>query len=571
MRYTQSYLPTRKEDPADAEVISHKLLLRGGFIRQVGAGIYSFLPLGWRVVRKVEQIVRQEMDRAGAQEVMLPAVQPASLWEESGRWTKYGPELLRFNDRKGNPYCLGPTHEEVIIGLVRDELRSYKQLPVILYQIQVKFRDEVRPRAGLMRAREFTMKDAYSFDRDEAGAIESYRRMFDTYNRIFARCGFTFRPVEADTGSIGGSMSHEFQVLADTGEDAIVSCPACSYTANVELAQLAGVPPRPTSGTAERTRVETPRMRTVEQVTGFLGVGADRLVKTLIYMVDEQPVAILVRGDTEANEIKIKRALDAVEVRMAEEEEVIKVTSAPVGFAGPVGLTIPIHADSLVAAMTDFVVGANEEDAHLTGCNWGRDFQVDSFVDVRMARPGDPCGRCGAAFEGYKGIEVGHVFYLGTRYSGPMKATFLDADGEARPFVMGCYGIGITRIVSAAIEQNHDERGIIWPMALAPYQVLVLPVQYQDEAVLAAAGQLHDELEAVGIEVLLDDRDERPGFKFNDADLIGIPLRVTVSTRGLKADQVEIKLRGSDQAEMVPLRQAVSEIGERVRRMMPDR
>ncbi len=560
MLYSNAYIPTRKEDPADAEVVSHKLLIRAGFIRQVAAGIYSFLPLGWRVVRKVEEIVREEMNRAGALEVLLPGVQPAALWEQSGRWAHYGPELLRFVDRKGNDYCLGPTHEEVITDLVRDEVRSYKQLPLNLYQIQAKFRDEVRPRAGLMRGREFIMKDSYSFDADEAGARRSYDLMYDAYHRIFRRCGLRFRPVEADTGNIGGSGSHEFQVLADSGEDAITSCPSCGYTANVEMAEIQAPAERADTGFAERARVETPGAKTVEQVTAFLKVGPESLVKTLIYIGDGATYAVLARGDAEINEIKVKHALGVDELVLAGEDVVENLTGAAVGFAGPVGLGVKIVADNGVRAMRDFVVGANADDAHYTGVNWGRDFSVDVWADLRVAGGGDACGRCGAAFEAYRGIEVGQVFYLGTKYSAAMGATFLDAEGKAKPFVMGCYGIGVTRVVSAAIEQNHDDAGIVWPMALAPFHVVILAMQPKSAEVMAAARTLHDSLGARGVDVLLDDRDERPGFKFKDADLVGYPLRLVVGERGLKDGVVELKRRNAEGVELVAVDAVVEQI-----------
>jgi prolyl-tRNA synthetase len=554
--------------PADAEVVSHQLLLRGGFMRQLSAGIYSFLPLGYRVVRKVEQIVREEMDAAGALEVLLPAVQPASLWEQSGRWDKYGPELLRFKDRKGNAYCLGPTHEEVIVDLVRDEVRSYKQLPLNLYQIQTKFRDEIRPRAGLMRGREFIMKDAYSFDVDEAAALRSYKIMFEAYKRIFTRCGLEFRPVEAATGNIGGSASHEFQVLADSGEDAITSCPACHYTANAELAEIGPSGIRDAEAAlAALERVDTPGQRTVDEVTAFLDVSPRQLAKTLIYLADGVPVAVMVRGDTEANELKIQQVLGAETLEMAPDAEVQQLTGAPVGFAGPIGLDLPIYADWLVQAGGDLVVGANEADAHYRGANWGRDFEA-SFHDLTVASAGRPCGRCGATFKAYRGIEVGHVFLLGTAYSQPMGATFLDDEGQSRPFVMGCYGIGITRIVSAAIEQNHDDHGVIWPMPLAPVQVVILALQIRDSQVVETAQRLHDELTAAGVEVLLDDRDERPGFKFKDADLIGVPLRITVGTRGLKEGKVELKHRADKDYELVATDEIVRLVQERIARAM---
>lgn len=567
MRFSKAFIPTRKEDPADAEVVSHKLLIRGGYMRMLSRGIYSFLPLGWRSVRKIEAIIREEMNAAGAQEVHMPTVQPAELWEESGRWSKYGPELLRFKDRKDSDYCLGPTHEEVITDLVRGELTSYKQLPANLYQIQTKFRDEPRPRFGLMRGREFVMKDAYSFDLDEEGALRSYDIMFEAYGRICDRMGFDWAAVEADTGNIGGSASHEFQVLAETGEDQIVSCPECGYAANVEKAEIEVV-------TAERDAdielgeyetVDTPDAGTIEEVSSFLDKPPTQFVKTLLYMADGDPLAVLMRGDHQVNEIKLNgllrdRGLEVDELRLAGDAEVQQITGAPVGFAGPVELDVPIYADHGIKAMANFVVGANEADKHLVGVNWERDFAVKQFADLRRAREGDRCGRCGGTFESHRGIEVGHVFNLGTLYSEKMDATVLDENGKAQPMVMGCYGMGVTRILAAVVEQNHDQHGIIWPLPIAPYQVIILPLQMKNEHVVTAAEELYAELQAKGVEVIIDDRDLRAGNKFKDADLIGIPLRITVGSRGLDEGNIEYKPRTADDFELVDVDAIVDRI-----------
>jgi prolyl-tRNA synthetase len=557
-------IPTLKEAPAEAEVPSHILMVRGGYLRKVAAGVYSYLPLGWRVLRKIMNIVREEMNRAGAQEVFLPAVIPAELWQESGRWDQYGAQLLRFKDRKGADFVIGPTHEEVIVDLVRSDVRSYRQLPLNLYQIQTKFRDELRPRAGLMRGREFIMKDAYSFHTSEEDAGREYQNMYDTYARIFTRCGLAFRAVEADTGAIGGSMSHEFQVLAGTGEDAIVACDNCNYAANVEEAKVR--PPAPaTPATAPHTRVATPGKRTIEEVSTFLGVPATALVKTLIYLADGKPLAVLVRGDRVVNEIKLKRALGAKEVVMATDRAGEEVTGAPVGFVGPVGLSIPIYCDYEVAAMPSFVCGANAADAHYTGVVIDRDFTATARGDYRQAEPGDPCPRCETGhFKGYQGIEVGHVFFLGTKYSVPMKAHFLDADGKDKPMVMGCFGIGITRIAAAAIEQNHDADGIIWPVPLAPYEVSLLSLQPADPQVAGLADRLHEELEKAGIEVLYDDRDERPGVKFKDSDLVGIPYRIAVGKKGVAEGVVELKARRSPEVTKVKIDEVVKTLVERI-------
>ncbi len=545
MRMTRLHAPTLKDDPKDAEVISHRLLVRGGYIRKLAAGIYDYLPLALRVLRKIQDIVRDELDGAGAQEVLLPAVQPSEIWEESGRWAVYGPELMRMKDRKGGDFCLGPTHEEVIVDLVRRDVRSWRALPINLYQIQTKFRDEIRPRAGLMRGREFIMKDAYSFDIDEAAANSSYDDMFAAYGRIFARCGLDFRPVEADTGAIGGSRSHEFQVLADSGEDAIVSCTSCGYAANIEQAELskpAGIVGLP--GTLKR--VDTPKVRTIDEVSAFLAKPASVFIKTLIVQAGGDVHVVLIRGDHELNPIKLSKLLGGAEVVLAEDDVVKQVTNAPVGFAGPIGLNgvSSIVADYAVEGMSDAVVGGNSADSHFLGACEARDFKVDRFADLRMAKGGDDCPRCAGQFQDYRGIEVGHVFFLGTKYSEAMRCHYLDESGRERPMVMGCYGIGVTRIMAAAIEQNHDENGIVWPMSIAPFQVTLLPLQMNKEAVVDAANSLYQKLKNAGVEVLLDDRNERAGSKFKDAELIGIPLRIAIGSRGLDNGIVEAKIRG---------------------------
>jgi prolyl-tRNA synthetase len=574
MRYSQYLIPTLKEVPAEAVVASHQLLLRAGFIRKLAAGIYNLLPLGKRTVAKVERIIREEMDRAGAHEILMPSVQPAELWEESGRWQQYGPELLRFRDRKEAWFCLGPTHEEVVTDIVRREVRSYRQLPLNLYQVQSKFRDEIRPRFGLMRGREFIMKDAYSFDVDAEHAKRSYAAMYEAYRRIFKRCGLEFRAVEADTGNIGGSMSHEFQVLAESGEDQILACDRCTYAANVEKAEL-----RKDHAAADATpaaqapraleKVKTPKQRTVDEVTAFLGVPATQLAKTLIYLADGQPVAVMVRGDFDANPLKVKGVLGATDVVLAGDDVVVACTKAPPGFAGPVGLSIPIVVDASVRALANMVTGANEVDAHYVNVNLGRDFEATHVADVRAARAGDACARCdGGHYETHRGIEVGHVFFLGTKYSDAMRCTFLDAEGKERPMVMGCYGIGVTRTMSAAIEQGHDADGIRWPITIAPFHVLVSPLQMKDAAVVSAAEQLYGELGARGVEVLLDDRDERPGIKFKDADLLGIPLRVTIGQKGLAEGKVEVKRRTEKQATLVALAESAEWIVREVEAQM---
>jgi prolyl-tRNA synthetase len=566
MRLSKTLVPTLKEAPAEAEVPSHILMVRGGYLRKVAAGVYSFLPLGWRVVQKISRIVREEMNRAGAQEVFLPAVIPAELWQESGRWDQYGAQLLRFKDRKGGDFVIGPTHEEVIVDLVRGDVRSYRQLPLNLYQIQTKFRDELRPRAGLMRGREFIMKDAYSFHASEEDAHREYRNMYETYSRIFARCGLAFRAVEADTGNIGGSLSHEFQVLAETGEDALVACDTCQYAANVEEAKVRAEVPVAAAASAEPVAtIPTPGKRTIEEVSGFLGVAQTALVKTLIFLADGKPVAVLVRGDRTVNEIKVRAALGAKELVMGTDRTVEEVTGAPVGFAGPVGLKIPVYADHEVAALASFVCGANAADMHHKNVVRGRDFKETALGDYRQAAPGDRCPRCdGGHFKGYRGIEVGHVFFLGTKYSQAMKCNFLDTAGKEHPMIMGCYGIGVTRIAASAVEQNHDADGIVWPVPIAPYEVALLSLQPGDAQVAEACDRIDRELGAAGVEVLYDDRDERPGVKFKDADLVGIPYRIAVGKKGIAEGVVEVKARRSSEVLKMKLDEAIRFVREKI-------
>lgn len=556
MRYSEFFLPTTREVPSDAEVVSHQLMIRAGMIRKLTSGIYSYLPLGYRVIQKVEKIIREEMIRAGAQEVYLPMVQPRELWEESGRWHLYGKELLRFKDRHERDCCLGPTHEEVITDLVRHEIRSYRQLPKCFFQIQTKFRDEIRPRFGVMRCREFGMKDAYSFDVDEAGVDVSYQKMYDAYTRIFQRCGLTFRAVEADTGSIGGSFSHEFMVIADTGEDALVFCNDCEYAANIEKAEVLR-PELENPGADSYLSMEyvhTPGIKSIEEVCDFIGKKPQEIVKTIIYSADGSPVAVLARGDVEINEIKVKNFLGCGELAMADEKMICDVTGAPRGFAGAVGLksNVKVLADYSLLGVANCVMGANREDYHLVNVNVGRDYNVDVYGDFRFVRDTDTCPRCRKGTLRFaRGIEVGHVFKLGTKYSRAMKATFLDSTGQERYMEMGCYGIGIGRTVAAAIEQNNDAHGIVWPVPIAPFHVIITPVNVKDSRIADISENLYRSLREKGVEVLLDDRDERAGVKFNDADLIGIPLRITVGKKALEEGVCEVKVRRSGETTNV--------------------
>ncbi len=585
MRLSRMFLPTLKESPSDAEVVSHRLMVRAGMIRKLAAGVYNLLPMGLRVVQKVEGIVREEMNRAGGCEVSMPVVQPSELWRESGRWDVYGKELLRLKDRHGREFCLGPTHEEVITDMVRNDVRSYRELPLNLYQIQTKFRDEIRPRFGLMRGREFIMKDAYSFHADEESANKEYKNMYDAYTRIFERCGLEFRAVEAETGSIGGSFSHEFMVLADTGEDAVASCTGCDYAANTERAEIRqpepseqgqGVGnPGPEAGASigEIETVSTPGVTTIEEVSSFLGVEPKLMIKTLLYVTDSgDVVAALVRGDSDVNEPKLLRVINendnndkkADTITLADDEAVTRVTGAPVGFAGPVGLDIPIYADwgvlDVASGATGAVTGANRADTHIINVVPGRDFKA-TYIDLRTVKAGDPCPRCDSKFEIKRGIEVGHIFKLGTKYSEAMGATFLDENGREQLMIMGCYGIGIGRTAAAAVEQNHDDAGIVWPAPLAPFDCIIVPVNMKDEDLVKASEELYSELVKNGLEVLLDDRGERAGVKFKDADLIGVPIRVTVGSRALKQGSVEIKQRSSkDEPVLVKTEDAAEEV-----------
>ncbi len=569
MRYSGYFIPTYREIPADAEIISHQLMLRAGLIRKLTSGIYTYLPAGLRSVKKVEQIIREEMNRAGAIELLMPAVQPADLWQESGRWDFYGRELLRFRDRHNRDVCFGPTHEEVITDLVRKEIHSYKQLPINLYQIQTKFRDEIRPRFGLMRAREFIMKDAYSFDMDEAGAARSYKKMYEAYIRIFQRCGLKFRAVEADSGAIGGSYSHEFMVLAESGEDQTVSCLQCKYAANLERAEVRSEPsdePVEAEDIPELEEVHTPDVKTIDELAAFLSVSPDRLLKTLVFLVDEKEVvAALVRGDHELNEAKLRNFLGAQAVELAGPETVAETTGAPTGFAGPVGLKVRIVADNSVLAMKNLVTGANRKDFHMKNVNLGRDFQVEQFGDIRTITPSDPCPKCGGEIEFKRGIEVGHVFKLGTKYSKAMNAVFLNEQGKEELIVMGCYGIGAGRTVAAAIEQNHDQDGIIFPIPISPFEVTLLPLQMYEKEVVEAAETIYNSLCEKGVEVLMDDRNERAGVKFMDADLLGIPIRVTVGKRGVKKGEIEMKLRTDKESQSIILKDSVDIVLRQVR------
>ncbi len=561
MRYSRAFIPTVKEVPKEATMPSHVLMLRGGYARMVGAGIYELLPLGTRVLHKIERIIREEMDASGAHELLMPAFLPAEYFKESGRWDVYGPTLLRITDRKGGEYHLAPTHEEIVTDLVRREVRSYRQLPLNLYQIQLKFRDEPRPRAGLLRCREFIMKDAYSFDVSEEAALQSYANMRDTYHRIFRRLGLEYRVVEADSGAIGGTQSAEFQVLAQTGEDWIVACNDCDYAANLEVAQV-GRPPASSSLTAPAAlqKVETPETRTIDEVVAFFGeatTAADTL-KSLLYVAGDEVVLAVVRGDHEINEIRLARHLGVDEVVLASDTAVQRATGTEIGFVGPVGFDGRIVADPDAVAVVNAIAGASETPYHYRNVNQGRDFEAE-VVSIRQAASGDPCPSCGGRLELYRGIEGGHIFVLGTHYTDKMNATFLDEDGKSHSIVMGCYGIGVTRLIAAIIEQHHDEQGICWPAPVAPFEVIVTPIG-KDEAASRKADEIYDRLVDSGVETLLDDRSERPGVKFKDADLLGIPLRVTVGTRGLQAGTVELKKRSAPDSFDVPLDEVISAI-----------
>ncbi|MEX0958689.1 MAG: proline--tRNA ligase [Burkholderiales bacterium] len=557
MRVSKFFVPTLKEPPAEAELVSHKLMLRAGLIRKLGSGLYSWLPLGLRVLRKVESVVREEMNRAGAVELLLPAVQPAELWQESGRWEQFGPQMLKIKDRHERDFCFGPTHEEVITDIARRDIRSYRQLPVNLYQIQTKFRDEIRPRFGVMRAREFVMKDAYSFHADHAGLEREYRNMYEAYSRVFEHLGLKYRSVAADPGAIGGTGSHEFHVLADSGEDAIAFCPDSDYAANIELAEaLAPAEPRP-AASQEMKKVPTPGKTTCEDVVDLLGLPLASSVKALAVVCNEEMFMLLVRGDHQLNEIKAAKIPGLSPFRFATDKEIETRIGCRPGYIGPVEIPdgVKVIADRSVAVMSDFVCGANEAGYHLTGVNFGRDLpEPAQIADIRNVVAGDPSPDGKGALEICRGIEVGHIFQLRTKYSEAMGATFVDESGQHRPFEMGCYGIGVSRIVAAAIEQGHDERGIVWPLPMAPFQVAIAAIGYErSEAVREAADRLHDALQAAGVEVLLDDRGERPGVMFADLELLGVPWRVTIGDRGLKEGKAEVQARSAEKQESIEL------------------
>jgi prolyl-tRNA synthetase len=555
------FTPTLRDVPAEAEIVSHQLLLRAGFMRKSTAGVYTILPMGHRVINKIIKIVEEEMNKADGQELYLPIIQPAELWLESGRWHVYGPELFRLKDRHNRDFCLGPTHEEIITDLVKKEVSSYKQLPLLLYQIQNKYRDERRPRFGLMRSREFIMKDLYSFDRDEEGLDISYQKMFDAYTNVFKRCGLKFRPVEADSGAIGGNRSHEFVVLAGSGEAEIVYCESCDYAANVERAEAVNAGINPDANPEKMSKVATPNIKTIQEISDFLQVSPEQCLKTLVYLADGKPVAVVVRGDREVNEIKLKNKLDCLELELARDDVVLELSGVPVGSLGPVGLKgVPVYLDEEASLVVNGVAGANEVDHHLLNVNYPRDYQAQLVGDFRLVSAGDKCPVCQAELSSARGIEVGQVFKLGTKYSEAMDATFVDEHGQRQYMVMGCYGIGITRTMAAAVEQNYDENGIIWPLAIAPFQVAIVPVSNKDEAQMKAAFSIYRELLNKGIEVILDDRDERAGVKFADADLIGYPLRITVGKKTVKEGTVDIRVRRDGTEMTVPLEQVEQEV-----------
>ncbi|WP_334044155.1 proline--tRNA ligase [Burkholderia ambifaria] len=573
MKASRFFIGTLKEAPADAEIVSHKLMVRAGMIRRVAGGIYNYLPVGLRSIRKVEAIVREEMNRAGAIELLMPAVQPAELWQESGRWEQYGPELLRFKDRKDNDFVIGPTHEEVITDIARNQIKSYRQMPVNFYQIQTKFRDEIRPRFGVMRGREFIMKDAYSFDKDTAGLNESYRKMYDAYVRIFTRLGLEFRAVAADSGSIGGNFSHEFHVIADTGEDAIAYCPTSDFAANIEAAEALPLIAERAAPAEAMEKVATPGKAKCEAVAELLAIPLERTIKSIVLATENEGAEptiwlIMLRGDHDLNEIKVSKLPGLKNHRFATEQEIVDWFGTPPGYLGPVGTKKPVKviADRTVANMSDFVVGANEVDYHIAGVNWGRDLPEPEVADVRDVKKGDPSPDGKGTIDICRGIEVGHVFQLGTKYSEAMGATFLDESGKPQPMLMGCYGVGITRILGAAIEQNFDDKGIIWPESIAPFEVVLCPMGYdRSDMVREAADKLYAELAAAGIDVILDDRGERPGVMFADWELIGVPHRLVIGERGLKEGKIEYQGRRDAEATLLPADEAAATVTEKIR------
>ena len=551
MRVSKLYAPTLREVPAEAEVVSHQLMLRAGFMRKAAGGIYTYLPLAWRVLKKIERIVREEMDAKGSQELLIPIVQPAEIWQESGRWDVYGAEMFRLQDRHNRCFCLGPTHEEMVTTLIRGDVRSYRQLPLSVYQIQNKYRDERRPRFGLMRGREFIMKDAYSFDRDEAGLDKSYQ---DAYTNIFTRCGLNFRPVEADSGAIGGSGSHEFMVIADSGEAEIVFCTSCDYAANVEKAELFPLEAQE-EAMLTKEEVVTPDCKTIADVCAYLKLPVDHSVKAVAYNSEKGLILCFVRGDHEVNEIKVINTCGVIDLEMATEEQLAAAGTVG-GYMGPVGIDnkkVIVVVDATVMKMHNVCCGANKEGYHFINVNPGRDFTPTYVADIRLIQEGDPCPHCGGEVSKARGIEVGQVFKLFTKYSSALKATYLDENGKEQPMVMGCYGVGVSRTMAAAIEQNYDDNGIIWPIEIAPYHVLVVPVNTKDEASAAKAEEIYMQLKKVGLETVIDDRNERPGVKFKDADLIGYPLRVVVGPKTLTEGKLEVKIRKTGEIRYLPL------------------
>lgn len=554
MRVSKLYAPTLREVPAEAEVVSHQLMLRAGFMRKAAGGIYTYLPLAWRVLKKIERIVREEMDAKGSQELLMPIVQPAEIWQESGRWDVYGAEMFRLQDRHNRCFCLGPTHEEMVTTLIRGDVRSYRQLPLSVYQIQNKYRDERRPRFGLMRGREFIMKDAYSFDRDEAGLDKSYQDMYDAYTNIFTRCGLNFRPVEADSGAIGGSGSHEFMVIADSGEAEIVFCTSCDYAANVEKAELFPLEAQE-EAMLTKEEVVTPDCKTIADVCAYLKLPVDHSVKAVAYNSEKGLILCFVRGDHEVNEIKVINTCGVIDLEMATEEQLAAAGTVG-GYTGPVGIEnkkVIVVVDATVMKMHNVCCGANKEGYHFINVNPGRDFTPTYVADIRLIQEGDPCPHCGGEVSKARGIEVGQVFKLFTKYSSALKATYLDENGKEQPMVMGCYGVGVSRTMAAAIEQNYDDNGIIWPIEIAPYHVLVVPVNTKDEASAAKAEEIYMQLKKVGLETVIDDRNERPGVKFKDADLIGYPLRVVVGPKTLTEGKLEVKIRKTGEIRYLPL------------------
>ena len=554
MRVSKLYAPTLREVPAEAEVVSHQLMLRAGFMRKAAGGIYTYLPLAWRVLKKIERIVREEMDAKGSQELLMPIVQPAEIWQESGRWDVYGAEMFRLQDRHNRCFCLGPTHEEMVTTLIRGDVRSYRQLPLSVYQIQNKYRDERRPRFGLMRGREFIMKDAYSFDRDEAGLDKSYQDMYDAYTNIFTRCGLNFRPVEADSGAIGGSGSHEFMVIADSGEAEIVFCTSCDYAANVEKAELFPLEAQE-EAMLTKEEVVTPDCKTIADVCAYLKLPVDHSVKAVAYNSEKGLILCFVRGDHEVNEIKVINTCGVIDLEMATEEQLAAAGTVG-GYMGPVGIDnkkVIVVVDATVMKMHNVCCGANKEGYHFINVNPGRDFTPTYVADIRLIQEGDPCPHCGGEVSKARGIEVGQVFKLFTKYSSALKATYLDENGKEQPMVMGCYGVGVSGTMAAAIEQNYDDNGIIWPIEIAPYHVLVVPVNTKDEASAAKAEEIYMQLKKVGLETVIDDRNERPGVKFKDADLIGYPLRVVVGPKTLTEGKLEVKIRKTGEIRYLPL------------------